>query len=88
MQSAAIYFHPDAFDTTTGRLLGRHAAGESFLRGYMRHAEVERLDFWNVTGARQEVLDALIQANSGGSERPLRWIARQDRAALADPGVV
>ena len=38
MQNAAIYFHSDAIDTSRGRLLGRHSAGESFLRGMLRHA--------------------------------------------------
>ena len=46
MQNAALFFHPNGFDTTTGRLLGRHSAGESFLRGFVRHAEIDELVLW------------------------------------------
>ncbi len=87
MQNAAIFLHPDAFDTTTGRLMGRHAAGESFLRGYLRHAEVERYDFWNVSGAPRQKLEAMV-AGIGATRHPVRWIDRHDRAALNDPGVL
>jgi len=36
--SAAIYFHPEAYTTTGPKLMGRNAAGESFLRGYLLHS--------------------------------------------------
>jgi hypothetical protein len=35
---AAIYYHPDGFDTSRRKLMGRHVAGESFLAGLARHA--------------------------------------------------
>ena len=35
---AAIYYHPDGFDTSRPKLMGRHVAGESFLAGLARHA--------------------------------------------------
>lgn len=35
---AAIYYHPDGFDTSRPQLMGRHVAGESFLAGMARHA--------------------------------------------------
>ena len=41
--NAAIYFARDAFDTSRPRLMGRHAAGEGFLRGFVRHGGVDRL---------------------------------------------
>lgn len=34
MSRAAIYFTPDAYDTSAPRLMGRHAAGAGFLRGF------------------------------------------------------
>jgi hypothetical protein len=33
----AIYFHPEAYSISGPRLMGRNAAGESFLRGFVRH---------------------------------------------------
>ena len=34
---AAIYYHPEGFSTSGKKLMGRNAAGESFLNGYFRH---------------------------------------------------
>ncbi len=42
-RNAAIYFHPEGFDTSSPKLMGRHAAGEGFLKGWVRHADVDRL---------------------------------------------
>ena len=33
--NAGIYFHPDGYITEGRQIMGRHAAGESFLRGYL-----------------------------------------------------
>ena len=35
---AAIYYHPEAYTTTSPKLMGRNAAGESFLRGFITHS--------------------------------------------------
>lgn len=42
--SAAIYFHPEAYTTSGPKLMGRNAAGESFLRGYLSYATAN--EFW------------------------------------------
>lgn len=41
--NAAIYFHPEGFDTSSPKLMGRHAAGEGFLRGWFRHGGFDAL---------------------------------------------
>ena len=87
MQNAAIYFHRDGFDTRSGRLLGRHSAGESFLRGFIRHADVEDFRFWNVAGAPEADLEQLVH-DIAAVDRPLHWIHRYSRQALSDPGVL
>jgi starch synthase len=33
--TAAIYYHPEAYTTSGPKLMGRNAAGESFLRGVL-----------------------------------------------------
>src|SRR3989344_7531412 len=73
MANAAIYFHTDGYDTSGKRLLGRHSAGESFLRGFLRHADVDRFDFWNVGARPTEELDALI-ARIEPPARPVRRV--------------
>lgn len=87
MGNAAIYLHPNGFDTSSARLLGRHSAGESFLRGFVRHAAVDRFHFWNVAAVKQAELDQLVQRIEP-PERPVRWIAPAARSDLQDPGVL
>ena len=87
MQNAAIYFHKDALDTSRGRLLGRHSAGESFLRGFLRHADVDQFYFWNAAARPQGDLEAVLE-QIGRPDKPVRWIAAADRPALGAPGVL
>lgn len=87
MANAAIYFHTDGYDTSGKRLLGRHSAGESFLRGFLRHAEVDRFHLWNVGARPTDELDALI-ARIEPPARPVRWIPQRNRNDLVDPGVL
>ncbi len=42
--TAAIYYHPEAYNTSGPKLMGRNAAGESFLRGYLKHSQTDA--FW------------------------------------------
>ncbi|WGU39698.1 glycosyltransferase family 4 protein [Phenylobacterium sp. NIBR 498073] len=85
MSNAAIYFHADSFDTSRERLMGRHSAGESFLRGFLRHAQVDELwlyDALNVGAAKGE---AMLK----GVEPPRqvrRWIGERSLRQLAQPG--
>jgi glycosyltransferase involved in cell wall biosynthesis len=87
MTNAAIFMHPDGFDTTTGRILGRHSAGESFLRGFLRHAEVERFYFWNAGATTIANLQALV-TRIQPTEKPRTWITTNNRPGLAEPGVL
>jgi len=87
MSNAAIYLHPDGYDTSGTRLLGRHSAGESFLRGYFRHADVAQYHLWNVQGRPQAELEALL-ARVEAPQKPIQWIGRTDRRALQQVGVL
>jgi glycosyltransferase involved in cell wall biosynthesis len=87
MANAAIYLHPNGYDTRGPALMGRHSAGESFLRGFMRHADVDGFHFWNVAGRPQAELDALI-AQIHPPTKPITWHGQHHRARLADPGVL
>jgi glycosyltransferase involved in cell wall biosynthesis len=40
---AALLYAPDGYDTSRPRLMGRHAAGEGFLTGLVRHSGFDRL---------------------------------------------
>ncbi len=41
--AAAILYAPDGYDTSRPKLMGRHAAGEGFLTGLVRHSGFDRL---------------------------------------------
>lgn len=87
MTNAAIYLHPDGYRTDRATLMGRHSAGESFLRGFLRHAEVDRFHFWKGGVLDHEAYDALL-AGSLPLRRHGRWIAPRNRQGLSDPGCV
>lgn len=87
MSNAALLLHPNGLDTGGPALLGRQSAGESFLGGFIRHADVDRFHFWNVAGLPQPDLDAMVGRVASPSQ-PVRWIDRTDRPGLAEPGVV
>jgi hypothetical protein len=47
----AIYFHPEGYSTSAKKLMGRNAAGESFLRGHVSYSE--NSEFLAVTRTRE-----------------------------------
>lgn len=44
-QNAAIWYAQDGFDPTAKGINGRRVAGESFLKGFLRHADVDEFVF-------------------------------------------
>jgi len=84
--NAAIYYAVDAFDTSRPRLMGRHAAGEGFLRGFVRHGGTDRLYCY----ARSEATarDFTTRAQAHGASVPVAWIPFAQPQRLAEPGCV
>jgi len=85
MSNAALYFHPDAYDTTGARLMGRHSAGESFLRGFLRHGQVDAVHLWNVNRRPVAEAAALVR-RIHPVERGLIW--HMGRRRLGEVGVL
>jgi len=85
MTNAAIYFHPDGYDTGRDRLMGRHAAGESFLRGLIRHGQIDTHYLFNATASVPSQLEPLVRKIEP-TTKPLVWYDRRSRARLAQPG--
>jgi len=85
MTNAALYLHPDAHDSSGPLLVGRRSAGESFLRGFLQHADVERFYFW-CPPEHGETLEALV-ARNGGLRRPATWFRTRQRQPLCEAGV-
>ncbi|WP_333867535.1 glycosyltransferase family 4 protein [Cypionkella sp.] len=67
--NAAIWYAPDGFDPVKKGINGRRVAGDSFLRGFLRHADV----------------DEVVLALHGGeaAAQPVRALAQELRPQLA-----
>lgn len=83
---SCIYYHPDAYKTDGPKLMGRNAAGESFLRGYLRYAHSN--EFWVQADKLEyaENFDAAVKLN--GRSEPVKWVSRETVAALSNVNVV
>jgi len=66
----AIYYHPEAFSISGPRLMGRNAAGESFLRGFLKYSRSK--EFWAQVEQPDHAVDFANKVlNSGRSEQVL-----------------
>ena len=82
--SSAIYYHPEAYTTSGPKLMGRNAAGESFLRGFFAHSRASELWAQVETPAHgQRFAQAAAEARPG---LPVHTLTRAQLGALAQPG--
>jgi glycosyltransferase involved in cell wall biosynthesis len=86
MTKAAIYWHPDAYETTGKALMGRQSAGEGFMRGYIRHGSAERLALWNGLGKPVKELEPLLKRIEP-TAKPVDWIPRNAYGEIGKIGV-
>ncbi|MFZ4381007.1 MAG: glycosyltransferase family 4 protein [Sandarakinorhabdus sp.] len=84
--SAAIFYHPEAYSTRGPKLMGRNAAGESFLRGFLSHgrqsafyAQVDNADHG------QQFAEAVL---ASGRSEPSGYVTRENLGALNKVNVV
>jgi glycosyltransferase involved in cell wall biosynthesis len=85
--NAAIRFDAESFATAGPKLMGRQAAGEGFLRAFVRHAGARPLYGYCVTRASAEAFARACREH-GAEEGAVHWIAPQRLAALAQPGTL
>lgn len=83
--NAAIHYSVEAFDTSKPKLMGRHAAGEGFLRGYARHAGDDPLVCYAQTKKEFADFQARV-AEFAGKPKDCRWIAHNQSDALSQVG--
>jgi glycosyltransferase involved in cell wall biosynthesis len=82
--NAAIFYHPDGFDTSRPKLMGRHAAGEAFLKAYAADPEVRKLHCYALSERHFDDFKQRVAPIAGARE--LAWIPFQSIGALSEPG--
>lgn len=82
----AFFYHPDGYDTSRPKLMGRHAAGEEFLKAYVRHSGAER--FYCYAARRAHYQDFARRVAPLLDGRPTAWIPHRRLGGLAEPGTL
>ena len=84
--NAAIYYHPEAYTTSGPKLMGRNAAGESFLRGFLTHSKAS--EFWVQVEKPEHGRHFAATAKSFSRAEPVKMLDKQHLGALAQAGVI
>ena len=84
--SACIYYHPEAYTTSGPKLMGRHAAGESFLRGLLAYGQVS--EFWAQVEQSKHGEDFANLVRAAGRNEPIKIVNRTSLQALSHPGLL
>jgi starch synthase len=81
-----IYYHPEAYTTSGPKLMGRNAAGESFLRGYLSHTRAS--EFWVQVQALDHAQHFASAVTQAGRTESVKVVDRANLAALSGAGTV
>ena len=82
--TAAIYLHPEAYSTAGQKLMGRNAAGESFLRGLFAHSKGET--FYAQVAQADHGQAFAEAAKISGRQEPVQVVLQSNLGALQEVG--
>ncbi len=85
--TAAIYYHPEAYTTSGPKLMGRNAAGESFLRGFLAYSR-NGAEFWAQVEKAEHGESFASAVRAAGRVEPVKIVDKHSMGALSEPGVV
>ncbi|MBE9164070.1 MULTISPECIES: glycosyltransferase family 4 protein [Microcoleaceae] len=85
--TAAVLYNKEGYDTTGKRLLGRHAAGEGFLKSLVQHGTADSLYCCADSQTTFEEFCARIEPWLE-TPRKVRWIPTQRSDLLSQPGTI
>ncbi|WP_025899512.1 glycosyltransferase family 4 protein [Sneathiella glossodoripedis] len=86
-RNAAIFYEVDGFSTTGERLLGRQVAGESFLRGFVKNADLERFFCYTDHPGKFQLFKKQI-SDYRLSKPKAEWINPLELHKIRNPGCV
>jgi len=84
--SACIFYTPEAYTTRGPKLMGRNAAGESFLRGFLSYSKAS--EFWVQVQKPEHAQHFAQSVQAFGRSEPVKAVDKNAFAALAQAGVV
>jgi glycosyltransferase involved in cell wall biosynthesis len=87
LANAAIFYEAEGYDTSKPKLMGRHAAGEGFLKAFVRHAQADELFCYARNRSNAKGFSRFC-AENGARQRPVRWVAVDQLQRLAEPGTL
>jgi starch synthase len=85
--NAAIYFMSDGYSTSGSKLMGRQAAGEGFLKAFLRHGNTDALYCY---AHDRRTVDDFVRLRDAHAPRPIEthWIRPGQLQRLAEPGTL
>ncbi|HZW13186.1 MAG TPA: glycosyltransferase family 4 protein [Noviherbaspirillum sp.] len=84
--SACIFYTPEAYTTSGPKLMGRNAAGESFLRGFLTHSKTA--EFWAQVHKTEHAQHFAQTVQAFGRSEPVKAVDKNSLAALMKVGTV
>ena len=84
--TAAIYFHSEAYSTSNHKLMGRNAAGESFLKAYFLYDNCTKLSVYPISSHDFEVFQTKAQQYSRTD--PIELINNRSLSKLNEIGTL
>ena len=84
--NSVIYYHPEAYTTSGPKLMGRNAAGESFLRGYLNYSNATA--FWAQVQKPEHGQHFAAQVKAQGRTELVHAVSPHNLDALSQAGLV
>jgi len=82
----AIFYHPEAYSISGPKLMGRNAAGESFLRGFLKFSNQK--EFWIQVVEQHHANDFAHKVSTSGRKKPIRVVNKHSLNELSRSGLV
>ena len=86
MDGIGIFYEPEAYSTDTDLLMGRHVAGEGFIRAYAATRPDRAWCFSRAETARADM--ARLLHDHGSPATQVDWVGVQNIATLGTPGLL
>jgi hypothetical protein len=83
--NAVIHYHPDGYTSNGPKLMGRNAAGEAFLRGFLTHSSSQ--EFWAQADAPEHAAQFLDTVKRHQPMASAQVVPRSNISRLSNVGV-